>query len=73
VAEAASAFNAGVGSGNPHHLATVTYIEQLPLSHRTAGETRQIGFTSPRQLEQERDFCSEICKNFLIFPNPAAC
>jgi len=49
VAEAASAFNAGVGSGNPHHLATVTDIGQPPLSHRTAGETRQIGFASPRR------------------------
>jgi len=43
VAEAVSAFNAGVVSGNPHHLATVADIGQIFLSHRTDRETRQIG------------------------------
>ena len=67
VAEAASAFNAGVGSGNPHHLATVADIGQPPLSHRTAGETRQIGFASPLPREQEGAFCSKTCKRFFDF------
>jgi hypothetical protein len=73
VAEAASAFNAGVGSGNPHHLATVADIGQPSLSHRTAGETRQIGFALPLPRVQAGDFPDGIFKSFLIFPNSAAC
>ena len=50
VVEAVSAFNAGGSSGNPHHLATVADIGQISLSHRTDGETRQIGRRGKRAV-----------------------
>jgi len=50
VVEAVSAFNAGGGSGNPHHLATVADIGLISLSHRTDGETRQIGRRGKREV-----------------------